>query len=438
MDDDRAEESAGVVNASGAGGVDGDEDLPMSLEEQEYEKQDAAARPLQAAVRRWQGRRYAKEYGKQCFIKEWDAEKKQFWYVDTRRSPPAKQWSKPRWLGDDDLPEATRYRAPAHYPPRKQTQRQFALVSHTAEFDDDKVHSLPSPLGVRLEHEELKERMQNPYTANFAAKDTTFLWEPTKAIFLKSLESLRIKCQAHVDAEAKALKGRLERNLLETFDKLYNELTSPPPQERSSQAAVKAAVYAPPPPLPSWEDASNFTSPLLDEPSWRAFDQFRLAMAHARASAQLAAAANAARLKAEASAQAAAQGRPPPASGKGSGSPAGVNSAKLAAKLAAKRAAKPAAKAGGGGGGDPDAPSSLDLHDAMQSRKTLFDAWRAGAVARRAEAAQEAEEARRAKKLSKLRAAAPGRVVEEWELDAAPGDDAADEGNGHDEVGPPY
>ena len=140
MGDDHAEGSVGGASLSGVAGVDRDEDLPMSLEEQEYEKQDAAARPLQAAVRRWQGRRYAKEYGKQCFIKEWDAEKKQFAYVDTRRSPPSKQWSKPRWLGaNDDLPEETRYRAPANYPARKQTQRQFALVAHTAEFDDDKV-----------------------------------------------------------------------------------------------------------------------------------------------------------------------------------------------------------------------------------------------------------------------------------------------------------
>ena len=134
-----AEEESSSGGGGGGGGEDENGDLPMSAEEHEYERQDAAARPLQAAVRRWQGRRYAREYGKQCFIKEWDPLKRRFAYVDTRRSPPERQWTKPKWLGSDDLPEETVYCAPANYPARRQTQRQFALVSHTAEFDDEKV-----------------------------------------------------------------------------------------------------------------------------------------------------------------------------------------------------------------------------------------------------------------------------------------------------------
>jgi len=124
--------------------------LRMLAEEAEYEKQDAAARLLQGVVRRGQGRRYAKEYGKQCFIKEWDPEKKQYAYVDTRRSPPFKQWTKPKWLGDDDLVEETRYRAPSNFPKRRQTQRQFAVVAHTAEFDDDKVPCLTEMIFDRI------------------------------------------------------------------------------------------------------------------------------------------------------------------------------------------------------------------------------------------------------------------------------------------------
>jgi hypothetical protein len=149
-DEELVVEEMGGDEAEGTGDAEPTEDVDdeannmrMLAEEAEYEKQDAAARLLQGVVRRGQGRRYAKEYGKQCFIKEWDPEKKQYAYVDTRRSPPSKQWTKPKWLGDDDLVEETRYRAPPNYPKRRQTQRQFALVAHTAEFDDDKVPCSP-------------------------------------------------------------------------------------------------------------------------------------------------------------------------------------------------------------------------------------------------------------------------------------------------------
>ena len=286
--------------------------------------------------------------------------------------------------------------------------------------------SLPSPLGVLLEHEELKERMQNPYTSNFTAKDTTFLWEPTKTIFMKSLEALRVKCQAHVDAEARMLKGRLEENFVATLEKLYDD-----PNSSSSSSGGKSSSNnksAKLPPLPTWEDASNAESLLVSEPAWKAFDQFRLAMAHAKASADLAAAANAASLKAEALAQAAAQGRkaktPPGKGSRAAAAAKGAASGGVGGKMG---------KSSSGNQENPDVPTSTDLQDAMQTRKKLFDDWHAKVALFRLEAAKEAEAARRAKKLLKLRAAEPGRAIEEWELDPAPGDDDDDEANKYED-----
>ena len=137
----------GVAGAGGGGGSvkedeDDDDEFAASAEELEYERQDAAARPIQAMVRRCQGRNYARTYGKQVFIKEWDDGKRRFAYVDTRRSPPERYWTKPKWLGKDDLPEERVYKAPPGVA-RRQTQRQFALVSHTALYDDDKVRGRP-------------------------------------------------------------------------------------------------------------------------------------------------------------------------------------------------------------------------------------------------------------------------------------------------------
>jgi hypothetical protein len=47
-----------------------------SAEELRDEKEDEAVRPIQALVRQWLGRKYAREYGKQVFIKEYDEERK--------------------------------------------------------------------------------------------------------------------------------------------------------------------------------------------------------------------------------------------------------------------------------------------------------------------------------------------------------------------------
>jgi len=364
----------------------GDEDMlpatpvlayePASEEELLYEKQDAAARPIQAMVRRYLGAKYAREYGKQVFVKEFDEEKKKYCYVDTRRSPPTKQWTKPRWLGKkDDLVAEKRYKAPPGYPARRQTQRQFALVCHTAVFDDPKVPNLASVHGVKLEHEELKERMQNPFTANFSTNDSAFLWEPSRTLFLKTLEALRVKCQAHVDAEARSLKDRLEDNFRRALDRLYNT-----PQ--ASMAGMPAGGEAGGegggeggsgpsagselsrlPPLPPWDEASSFTSPLLDEPSWQAFDRFRLAMQHARESAALAVAAAKKAAKEEAAAQALATGQ------------------KVKAPTPEKKKTGLAARSGPLLGGaeeavDPDAPTPSDRREAMAERQKLFEEWR--------------------------------------------------------------
>jgi hypothetical protein len=240
-----------------------DVDEPTAEEIQD-EAEDKAARPIQAMARMFLAKRHACEYGKQVFIKEYDPQRKTYAYVDTRRSPPLRQWTKPIWLGDEDLHEEKVYKSPPGYPERMQTQRQYAFVCHTAKFDDPNVPDLPSCAGVKIEHEELKERMQNPYTANFLPADTQFLWEPNKALFLKNLEALKTKCVQHVDAEAKALKYRLEKAFIETLNRLYRDENV----------------------IPTWEDASNFNSKLLDESSWRRFDKYRIAMAACRVHTQ--------------------------------------------------------------------------------------------------------------------------------------------------------
>lgn len=54
----------------------GAEDESLSEEELRYEIEDVAARKIQAIGRLWLGRRYARSYGRQCFLKEWDEERR--------------------------------------------------------------------------------------------------------------------------------------------------------------------------------------------------------------------------------------------------------------------------------------------------------------------------------------------------------------------------
>jgi len=352
----------------------------LSADEAKYEREDAAVRPIQALARKYLGRVYARNYGRQCFIKEWDEERKKFAYVDTRRSPPDRYWTKPKWLGEEDLPEEQVYRAPKDYPPRVQTQRNFALVSLTAHFDDPNVPHLPSPKGVRVEYEELKDRMQNPFGPNFQAKDCQFMWEATKALFLKGLESLAIKTVTHIEAEAASLKARLDHDFLATLSRMYV----------LDETGEKC-------PLPTWGEASNFASPLLDEPAWRAFDKTRVALKHARDVVDKA-------KQDQADLARMATGGPPPK-------------------------AKPAARPRTGQQEDEsgDEPSAMDLHEAMNERKKLFDEWRSRVDEAQKAARQVAEQRRRQRRMLALRAKDPGRVIEEWELDTPEGPDEEEE-----------
>ncbi len=52
------------------------DDIAATADEARYELEDAAVRPLQALVRRKLAIKYAREYGRQVFIKEWDEDKK--------------------------------------------------------------------------------------------------------------------------------------------------------------------------------------------------------------------------------------------------------------------------------------------------------------------------------------------------------------------------
>ena len=149
-----------------------DDDDTLDAEFIEDEKRDKAARPIQAMVRRWRGRKLAREYGKQCFVKEWDPKQECFMYIDTRRFPPVRTFIKPKWLGDDDLPEERQWRSPPGYRERRQKQRGFALVVHTATYTDERLPDLPFAAAVKGEHLKLKEvGFQSKYSRGLAGPD---------------------------------------------------------------------------------------------------------------------------------------------------------------------------------------------------------------------------------------------------------------------------
>ena len=74
-----------------------------------------------------------------------------------------------------------------------------------------------------------------------------------------------------------------------------------------------------------------------------------------------------------------------------------------------------------------DEPSAMDLHEAMNERKKLFDEWRSRVDEAQKAARQVAEQRRRQRRMLALRAKDPGRVIEEWELDTPEGPDEEEE-----------
>lgn len=160
----------------------------MTAEELEEERQDAAVRHIQRAYRVRRARQLLRHLIRANYVKIKDPEF-ELGLVYKNKTTGEIRTEKPKFLGEEDLPDPRDFKAPFGYDPGDLQDFGCAMIVTVSEFKDPKITNLEPSMGA--EHVRFENLLTHDFICRYKEENMVSLLNPTLAEFIDGVERLR-------------------------------------------------------------------------------------------------------------------------------------------------------------------------------------------------------------------------------------------------------
>lgn len=171
--------------------MDKNDELELSEEELLEEQQDAAARVVQQAFRRYEAKKMLRLMIKQNFVKLRDRENNRYIYKNKTTGEVSE--NKPLNLGKDDLKTPRSFTAPEDYRPGFEDNEGYALLVTVNKFTSTRIEDFSKH--TEADHGLLEHYLSHEYVCKIPAENVIPLMNPTLRMFKDALDRLRRMCK---------------------------------------------------------------------------------------------------------------------------------------------------------------------------------------------------------------------------------------------------
>ena len=166
----------------------------LTAEELEEERQDDAVRLIQNAYRAKRARIFLRALIRANYVKirypDYEGE-----YLYKNKTTGEIREDKPKFLGDEDLPNPRDFKAPYAYSPEILTDVGCAMIVTVSEFADQKITKLYDEAAA--DHRRLHNLLTHDFICRFKDEELVSLLDPTMSEFIDGLERLARMSKSH-------------------------------------------------------------------------------------------------------------------------------------------------------------------------------------------------------------------------------------------------
>ena len=166
--------------------------MVLSAEELEEERQDIAVRRIQNAYRSRRGRMMLRAMIRANYVKIRNLDFGGEFLYKNKMTGEIRE-DKPKFLGDEDLPDPRDFKAPYGYTPDDVYDTGCALIVTVSEFEDNRITPLHG--NAIAEHRRLEELLTHDFKCRFKDEEIISLVNPTMSYFMDSCIRLGRICK---------------------------------------------------------------------------------------------------------------------------------------------------------------------------------------------------------------------------------------------------